>query len=234
MNKIQILFDKYTEKYRLYDADLIIDKMLDDKVISFKEAKLLREGKSIFNFSHNYLNSFEDNTNITNIMGGYFSAKTIHNTNFNREIEKTKQPFTSGACWLLSDINSLKETDWGRDAIKEAIIPDTDGKGGVTIKFKGSPLENKEIYISAEDIINAKNIGLYSSGDDDMIAFELATEKTFKEMVRQGLAIRANNDEELEKQGFEYRHYINGGISTSEYYQYPISKLLGLKSDFIR
>ena len=228
MDKLQILFSKYQEKYPLHRTEVIIDKMLDDGVITFEDAKNLREGKSIFSLNNNYFSNFDDNTTTTEIMGGYFTTKSVPETNFNKKIEPTIQPYTQGDCWLLSDINALSETEWGKKAIEEAIIPDADGTGGVTIKFKGSPLEQKEIHITAEEIEKARQSGNYSSGDDDMIAFELATEKTFKQMVKLGLAERTDNDEAIQRRGGKFRSYIWGGVKTKDYDQFPISKLLGI------
>lgn len=230
MDKLQILFSRYQEKYPLHRTEVIIDKMLDDGVITFEDAKNLREGKSIFNLNNNYFSNFDDNTTMTEIMGGHFTTKLASKTNFNKKIEYTNQPWTQGDCWLLSDINALNTTEWGRKAIEEAIIPDTDGSGGVTIKFKGSPLEQKEIYITAEEIVNARESGNYVAEDDDMIAFELATEKTFREMVKQGLAEKVANDEEMQFKGVKYRSYIYLGVKNEEFSQFPISELLGISA----
>ncbi len=230
MDKLQILFSKYQKKYPLAHTEVIIDKMLDDCVITFEDAKNLREGKSIFSLNNNYFYNFDDNTTMTEIMGGHFTTKSAPETNFNKKIEYTNQPWTQGDCWLLSDINALNTTEWGRKAIEEAIIPDADGSGGVTIKFKGSPLEQKEIYITAEEIVNARESGNYVAEDDDMIAFELATEKTFREMVKQGLAERVASDEEMQYRGVKYRSYIYLGVKNEEFSQFPISELLGIES----
>lgn len=137
------LFNKYMEKYPLHRTEVIINQMLDDGVITFKDAKELREGKSIFTPENYFTGDNNTDIDMTKLMGGSFRNNDTSKTNFNREIEPTIQPMTQGDCWLLSDINSLNETDWGKAAIKEAIIPDTNGNGGVTIKFKGSPLEKK-------------------------------------------------------------------------------------------
>ena len=83
----------------------------------------------------------------------------------------------------IDTICKLEDVEKLRKAIEEAIVPDTYGNNGVTIKFKGSPIKQKEFYITAEEIAKARESGNYSSGDDDMIAFELATEKTFKAVV---------------------------------------------------
>ena len=230
MDKVNALFNKYLEKYPLHRTEVIIDKMLDDGVITFEDAKKLREGKSIFSIGNFFSIGVNNDLTMTQIMGGHFTIKSTPETNFNRKIEPTNQPWTQGDCWLLSEINALNETHWGKKAIEEAIIPDTDGRGGVTIKFKGSPLKQKEIYITAEEIVNARESGNYTKEDDDVLALELATEKVFRQMVEQGLAERANTDEQIESMGGKYRSFIFAGVKTDKYEQYPLAELLGLEN----
>jgi len=97
------------------------------------------------------------------------------NNNVNGQIEATKQG-RSGDCWLLSDINSMSQTEWGKQAISDAVK--SDGAGGANVTFKGAAKGEQNSYnISAEELEDAKASGKYSSGDDDMLALELATEK---------------------------------------------------------
>ena len=50
--------------------EVIIDKMLNDGVITNEDVKSLRNGKSIFSFSNNfYFDNFNDNVTVTEIMG---------------------------------------------------------------------------------------------------------------------------------------------------------------------
>ena len=99
MDKLQILFSIYLEKYPLHRTEIIIDKMLDDGVITFEDTKNLREGKSIFSLNNNYFSNFDDNTTTTEIMGGYFTNTSTKNTtskdipqfDFDKEIQSTKQ-----------------------------------------------------------------------------------------------------------------------------------------------
>ena len=232
--EIQALFNKYQQKYPLYTKDAIVDLMLDDGVITFDTANKIKQGVSLFLLDNDLFKPDKNNDfNITEIMGGNFNTtKTNPKTHFNRRIEPTKQPKTQGDCWLLSDINALSYKDWGRKAIHDAIVPDEDGSGGVTIKFKGSPLKQKEIHITAFQIDEARKSGNYADGDDDMIAFELATEQTFRQMVRQGLAERVSDDKSMQNYSKEssakYRSYIWAGVKTDKFNQYPISELLGI------
>lgn len=232
-NKILDLFATYQQNYLLYNREAIVDKMLDDGVINFEDAEKILSGESLFSIDNNSLGEFKfgDNISVTEIWGGNFNkTQPKIETHFNRKIEPTVQPETQGDCWLLSDINSLSYTTWGADAINDAIIPDTDGSGGVTIHFKGSPIKQKEFHFTPEDIDKARKSGNYSEGDDDMIAFELATEITFKEMVRLGLAERCDDDEAIQRRGGKYRSYIWAGVKTDKFDQYPISELLGIKT----
>ena len=230
--EIQALFNKYQQKYPLYTRDAIVELMLDDGVITFDTANKIKQGVSLFLLDNDSFKPAKQNDlSMTEIMGGNFSkTKTKPKTAFNRRIEPTKQPMTQGDCWLLSDINSLSYTSWGSKAIHDAIVPDEDGRGGVTIKFKGSPLKQKEIHITAYQIDEARKSGNYAEGDDDMIAFELATEHTFREMVRQGLATRVDVDKYMEFKGAKYRSYIWAGVKTKDFEQFPISELLGIKT----
>lgn len=228
---IQSLYNKYQQKYPLYSRDAIVEEMLNDGAITFEVAKKIKSGVSLFLIDNEQLfkPAKTNDIDITEILGGNFT-RTQPETRFNRRIEPTKQPMTQGDCWLLSDINALSQTEWGRNAIYNAIIPDEDGSGGVTIIFKGSPLEQKEIHITAYQIEQARKSGNYSDGDDDMIAFELATEITFKEIVKQGLAARKEDDDYIQEMGGNYRSYIFAGITTDKFDQYPISELLGIKT----
>ena len=224
--EIQALFNQYQQRYPLYTRDAIVELMLDDGVITFDVANKIKSGVSLFLTDNSLKKQIIGNAvNMTEIFGGNFSK-----TKFNRRIEPTKQPMTQGDCWLLSDINALSYKDWGRKAIHDAIVPDEDGSGGITIKFKGSPLKQKEIHITAFKIDEARKSGNYADGDDDMIAFELATEQTFREMVKQGLATRADNDKYMEYKGAKYRSFIWGGVRTKDFDQFPISELLGIKT----
>jgi len=97
------------------------------------------------------------------------------NSNINGKIEATEQGDT-GDCWLLSDINSMNQTEWGRKAISDAVK--SDGNGGAKVTFNGAAEGEQNCYdISAQELAEAKKSGKYSTGDDDMLALELATEK---------------------------------------------------------
>ena len=98
--------------------------------------------------------------------------------NIDGVIQDTKQSKETGDCWLLTNLNAMRDTKWGAKIIKDAIKKD--GMGGVIITFKGSKGEQKEFRVTEEEIVIARESGKYSSGDDDVIAFELAMEKYLK------------------------------------------------------
>lgn len=103
---------------------------------------------------------------------------SIWTNNINGEIEDTQQGDNIGDCWLLSTLNSMRNTQWGKKAIKDSIRPD--GKQGaiVTLKLRGGK-ETKEIHITKQEIQSARLRGLCSKGDDDVAALELAFKKHY-------------------------------------------------------
>ncbi len=92
----------------------------------------------------------------------------------------------SGDCWLISGILSLSYTDEGENLIQNAISKNSDGSYNVsfkgvdkTYKITEEELENanKSSFLSGLGFIQSK----YSTGDDDMLLIELATEKLIQE-----------------------------------------------------
>lgn len=85
----------------------------------------------------------------------------------------------SGDCWLLSGLSALSETQWGRDAIKEAI--NIKENGDIIITLKGAYGNKKQFKITSSELEAAKNNNKYSTGDIDVLAIELAVEKYRKQ-----------------------------------------------------
>ena len=81
-----------------------------------------------------------------------------------------------GDCWLLSCINSLSHTKFGKEALDAAIIR-RDGEYGLKIN-------GKEYVFSTEELQAAIDSGRYSSGDPDLVVCELAFTKYFDEMLK--------------------------------------------------
>lgn len=103
---------------------------------------------------------------------------------FNGEIENTMQSLETGDCWLLSGVNSLNTTPWGKKIIKDALRPD--GEGGAIVTLKGANSDKKEYRVTIADLDKALSSGKYSVGDDDMLAIEIAIEKYAKAQVAAG------------------------------------------------
>ena len=80
-----------------------------------------------------------------------------------------------GDCWLLGALISMSATEFGRQALKEAIVQNEDGS--VTVTFKGLGLSRT---VTAESLVEAQSAG-YSSGDNDVLAVELAVEQLINE-----------------------------------------------------
>ena len=227
--EVYALFNQYQQKHPYCTKEAIADMMLKDGVITKKVADKIKSGTSLF-LLDDYTKKPDNNIDMAKIMGGNFTKKPVYKrkskTNFNRKIEPTFQSEKQGDCWLLSDINALNQTGWGKQAIHDAIIPDADGSCGVTIKFKGSPIKQKIFHFTAKDIQNAKNSGKYSSGDDDMIALELAAEQTLKSMVEEKMGKRVDDFDEL----MGWKSYLFGVITDEKHNkQVSISNLLGIE-----
>ncbi len=88
----------------------------------------------------------------------------------------------SGDCWLLSGLSALSETQWGRDAIKEAI--NIKENGDIIITLKGAYGNKKQFKITSSELEAAKNNNKYSTGDIDVLAIELAVENIENSLVK--------------------------------------------------
>ena len=87
-------------------------------------------------------------------------------------IDASAQSGYTGDCWLLTGLNSLSYSEAGREAIREAMTFNDDGS--VTINFKGLDVS---YTVSAEQIAAANRNRKYSSGDDDVLVYEMAIEQ---------------------------------------------------------
>ena len=82
-----------------------------------------------------------------------------------------------GDCWLLAGLSALSSSDCGQEVLQKAITQNEDGS--YSIYFKG--IDDKYV-VTQEDLTQARESGDYSSGDDDVLLFELAFEKAFLDM----------------------------------------------------
>lgn len=103
-------------------------------------------------------------------------------------IQGGAQGRTAGDCWLLAQMNSMAQTEWGKEAFKNAITKEDDGS--FTVHFKGI---NKDIKISQKEFEKAQKDSYYSNGDADALLLELATEKHFKETGLNNGTIKGNS-----------------------------------------
>lgn len=223
-DSIQTEFNRYQALYPLSNQTQILKQMVDDGVITSDIAKKIESGVSLFLIDQTMQDSDAiQSYDISSVMGVNFSKQDAQKPQFNRQIEPTQQSPIQVDCWLLSDINALSQTEWGKDLIRQSLIPDKDGNG-VTVRFKGSPLSQKNFHITAQDIQKAKAIGRYSTGDDDMIAFELATERVHIKLEEEGLGIL------LEHPDIGYKSPLTNVRIDEELNKYSsISELLGAK-----
>ena len=221
---IQAEINRYHLLYPLSNQSQILKQMVADGVITQDIAKKIEGGISLFVSDQTMQKSDEVKPyDISSVMGASFSKKDAPKPQFNRHIEPTQQSPIQVDCWLLSDINALSQTEWGRDLIQKSLVPDEDGRG-VTVRFEGSPLSQKNFHITAEDIQAAKEIGRYSTGDDDMIAFELATERVHIKLEEEGLGTL------LEHPDIGYKSPLTNARIDEELNKYSsISELLGSK-----
>lgn len=103
-----------------------------------------------------------------------------------------------GDCWLHSQVNALKDTDFGKDAIKNAIQKNEDGS--YTVKFKGV---NKSYTFSAEEIQSKIDENVYSKGDLDYKLIEMGVEKLYDEQIPKEIEKELKINKELSKDGFK-------------------------------
>lgn len=117
-------------------------------------------------------------------------------TNINSEIDEQVTQSGTGDCYLLATLNSLQETEAGKEIIKNAIVDNKDGS--YTVNLKGV---NMSYTFSTEDIEEAETAKVtkkakdgsvvgtgderYSNGDDDAMLIELAVEK-FRDGIYNG------------------------------------------------
>ena len=80
-----------------------------------------------------------------------------------------------GDCWLIAGLQTLSQTTWGRQAIKDSIKEDSDGN--ITVHLEGAYGSKKDFTVTYKEIAEAIDNNTMASGDRDIIAFEIAIEK---------------------------------------------------------
>ena len=145
--------------------------------------------------------------------------KIKQNSNINGLIEYSEQSSNTGDCWLLSSLNAISSTSWGREMIKDAIKPN--GNGGAIITLKGSRGKQKVFNITKEELEYADRSGKYSKGDDDVKAFELAFEKYIEKYGNEHNISKGQGEGTLEQtlRTGDVAEIISGKQSSHCYYQ---------------
>lgn len=132
----------------------------------------------------------EEETEVTNTSGDYSSVlpniwgpivNLFDGNTKDGKINDTKQGAT-GDCWLLSGINALSYTEEGRNLIKNTL---NYSENGTFVELKGFG----SVFISNDELNQTKGSLQYSSGDDDMIIFELAVEKVLDKISNGEVAL---------------------------------------------
>lgn len=136
-------------------------------------------------------------------------------------IQGGKQGSSAGDCWLLAQMNSMSKTDWGKEALQNAITQEKDGS--FTVHFEGA---KKDIKISQDEFKKAQKNSDFSSGDADALLLEIAVEKHFKaENINDG-SIKGND-----LAGEDSLQFLLTGSkglqTTQEQYYEPILQLMG-------
>ena len=123
--------------------------------------------------------------------------KSQNDIGVNGKIDEDTQQRYIGDCWLLSGMLALASSEDGAKAIENAIQVQTqpDGTKVVVVEFKGAiGTDGKpvKITVTADEIrkydSDLTGVDLLSSGDNDMLVMELATNK-LEEMLRKGEAV---------------------------------------------
>lgn len=103
----------------------------------------------------------------------------------NKNIEDFKQGYTND-CWLLSGLESFSNSPKARQILKDAVTVNDDGT--YTLSFKGI---NIDVTVTDAELQKARNEKDLSSGDDDVLLFEVGIKKAYEQ-------IRDNNLEVLD------------------------------------
>ena len=150
----------------------------------------------------------------------------------NGEIDDFKQGKIND-CWLLAGIEALAASKKGVKIIKDSIKANDDGS--VTITFKGLGVsytitsDELQKYDKHVDYSKLK-VGDFSIGDNDILAFELATDKLQKD-IKSGKVTTGNTDKDMIKGGC-HRRKQKDTITDCGYSEWIIYYLTGAKSQW--
>ena len=126
----------------------------------------------------------EENTDVARALGinGLIDEETIQGA--------------TGDCWLISALYSLSGTEAGKDIIRDAIKVNDDNT--VTISFAGIGVS----YTISKDELDKfdtdnNTSDQFSNGDNDVLAFELATQKLWQDMQSGRVNLNTDNNDIL-------------------------------------
>ena len=152
------------------------------------------QGNEIFDFQYEF-----DNENLR--------WKEIYSPEYDGEIGSIMQGHI-GDCWLLAGVNSLSYTEKGRQILNDAITYNADGS--FSIYFKGI---DTTINLTEEEIEYARESGLYSKGDNDMLVWELAFESALDKIQSGEIQIEGEHPNlTVANSNEEDRSSIEGGF----------------------
>ena len=170
-------FRKGVSKFRFDDQNVTVyknDQNVHVQVIGRKRAD--------FNDIYRRMDEFEP-----------IEHNVTANNGINGKIDEFIQQGGSGDCWLISGVLALNSTEEGRQIIEDAIISNSDGS--VTVNFKGlglsynvSPSEIKEFDTDKD------GSDLFSNGDNDMLAIEIAVAKLKKDISKGRVQLDVSED----------------------------------------
>ena len=176
----QIGSAEYDELFKKYDSDgdgkLNISnkngineiELLNKNYNEMIESGYQSEETGLLKKFFNKINDFLKNGDTTKI---YEDGQEITS---NGELDECVEQGDVGDCWLLSQLNALKNTDFGKKAIKEAIQKNNNGSYTVTLKGV-----NESYTFSSDEIQTLIDSGAYSKGDLDAKLLEMAIEKHY-------------------------------------------------------
>lgn len=156
---------------------------------------------SDFNNFYNSVNNFAQNGDTSKV---YRDGQEI---SANGKLDDQVKQGQTGDCWLLSQLNSLNDTDYGKEAIKDAIHKNDNGS--YTVDLKGV---NESYTFTPDEIQSAIDSGNYASGDLDAALLEMACEKHYD-------AARTKEAEKLASEGYsqdEIKNLLDSGKKSIE------------------